>query len=375
VGVALAAAAATAVLAASTNFTEPASSPIAVDDSPRAVALADLDGDGDRDLAVTSGTLNRVDILRNNGSARFAAVPSSPESAGGQPNAIVAADFDGDTDIDLATANALSDNVVVLRNGGHGNFVQPASSPAMAGDGPTSLVATDIDGDSDPDLVVANQDSDNVTVLRNNGSGNFAETPRSPELVGDGPRRLAAGDLDGDADPDLAVANSFDSTVTLLRNNGNGNFEPFAASPLTGGTFPSAIVLPDIDGDGDRDVVFTNSGSADVSVFRNIGAARIFKQRDTSPEAIGGGSTPLAIEAADFEGDGDQDLAVDVSGSDHVAILRNSDVGNFALAPTSPETVGDFPLDVRADDLDGDADPDLAIPNGNSDNVTILRNR
>jgi FG-GAP-like repeat len=334
----------------------------------------DLDGDGDRDLAVTSGTLNRVEILRNNGSGRFAEIASSPEFVGGQPNSIDAADDDGDSDLDLLTANTAGDDVTVLRNNGHGNFVQAASSPESVGDNPTSVVAIDLDGDLDPDLAVANQDADTVSILRNRGNGNFTELSSSPESSGDGPKKLAAGDLDGDGDADLAIADTFGSTVTLLRNDGAGDFVPYPGSPKVGGQFPSAIALPDIDGDADRDLVFSNGGSQNVSVFRNLGGGN-FAQLASSPESIGGGSSPSAIQAADLEGDGDQDLVVAVSGSDGVAVLRNPGAGNFALVPTSPETVGDFPVDVQAADLDGDTDPDLAIPNANTDNVTILRNR
>jgi hypothetical protein len=81
------------------------------------------------------------------------------------PFAIVAADLDGDGDQDLAVANIASDNVTILRNNGSGKFAQPASSPVAVGNGPFAIVAADLDGDGDQDLAVANLISANVTIL------------------------------------------------------------------------------------------------------------------------------------------------------------------------------------------------------------------
>jgi len=311
-------------LAASTNFVEPVSSPEAAGGAPQWFAAADLNGDGDRDLAVANVDSDNVTILFNLpelGPANFAEPIWSPEPVGDAAFSVVAADFDGDGDQDLAVANEFSDNVTILRNNGAGNFAQPATSPEAGGDEPTGLVASDLDGDGDQDLAVASFLSNAVTILRNTGAGNFVQPATSPEATGSVPREVVAADLDGDADPDLAVPNSFGASVTILKNNGAGDFV----------------------------------------------------QPPTSPEAAGSGSRSVA--AADFDGDGDRDLAVANAGSDDVTILRNNGAGNFVQPATSPEAAGDGPFSVAAADLDGDADPDLAVANSFSDNVTILRNR
>ena len=116
-------------------------------------------------------------------STNFTPLPTSPETTGDAPADVVAADLDGDSDLDLAVANGNGDNVTVLKNDGSGNFTEPPSSPEPVRDGPESIAAGDLDGDGDTDLVVANANSDNVTVLRNSGAGNFAD-PFSPTPVG-----------------------------------------------------------------------------------------------------------------------------------------------------------------------------------------------
>ncbi len=150
------------------NFTEPSSSPVPVGlGNPRALTAANLDADGDVDLAVTSLTPPGVTILKNNGNASFFEPASSPEPAGDSPTGITAADFDADGDRDLATANSVSGDVAVLRNAGTGNFSVPGTSPEPVGAGPQSIVAGPFDADADPDLAVTLSGADTVAILGN----------------------------------------------------------------------------------------------------------------------------------------------------------------------------------------------------------------
>src|SRR5919204_358128 len=87
------------------------------------------------------------------------------------------------------------------------NFVEPASSPEATGAGPHGVAAADLDGDGDRDLAVVNLSAGNVTILKNNGNGNFTEAVTSPELtVFSFPQSVAVADVDADGDLDLAVA-------------------------------------------------------------------------------------------------------------------------------------------------------------------------
>src|SRR5205814_2978146 len=114
----------------------------------------------------------------------------------------------------------LGDAVTILRNKGNGAFAEPASSPVQGlGTSPDSIVAADLDGDGDPDLAVANQGSGNVTILRHLGSLHFKQTAFSPVAVVDTPTSIAAADIDGDHDEDLVVANAFSDNLTILVNH------------------------------------------------------------------------------------------------------------------------------------------------------------
>ena len=184
---------------------------------------------------------------------------------------------------------------------------------------------------------------------------------------------MVAADFDSDGDQDLAVANQQSANVTILSNQGNGNFSPTATSPVSAGLFPQGVAVIDLEGDGDPDLAITNQGSDDVTLLRNTGSAN-FTELGSSPEPVG--DRPLSPAAvADFEGDGDQDMAVANTDDDNVTVLRNNGSGGFSPPTTSPESVDNGPISTVAADFDGDLDPDLGTANQNAHTVTILRNR
>jgi hypothetical protein len=359
-------------IGASLRFAEPPTSPEPAGDGPNAIASADFDGDGDNDLAVANYASNNVMILKNKGGGNFVEPASSPVAAGFHPFAIAAADLDRDGDMDLAVANTGSSNVTILKNHGGGKFTETVSSPIAVGTFPQAIVAADLDGDGDYDLAVANFQSDNVTILKNNGGGKFVQPATSPEPAGDGAAGIAAGDFDGDGDNDLAVANWFSKNVTILKNNLSGDFVQPPSSPVAAGNGPYSVAAADLDGDADIDLAVVNELGHNITILLNDVSGN-FSQPATSPEAVG--STPTSIIAADFDGDGDNDLAISNFGSDNATLLRNDLAGNFTQPGSSPEAAGDGAISITTADLDGDGDKDLAVANQNSDNVTILKNR
>ena len=115
--------------------------------------------------------------------------------------------------------------VTILKHGASGNFLEPATSPETVGAYPEAIVAADLDGDSDPDLAIPDTLDRDVRILKNSGSGNFVEPSTSPLSTGKGMEGIVAADLDGDGDRDLAAAGggSRDGRVVILKNNGSGD--------------------------------------------------------------------------------------------------------------------------------------------------------
>ncbi len=193
--------------------------------SSLAVAAADLDGDGSIDLATASEDESSVTLLFNDGPAGFFVPPAV--GVGTHPQSIAAADFNGDGLIDLVTANNPSDDAAdgslsILLNNGNRSF-GPARE-VSAGANPLFVVAVDLDGDQWPDLAIADlgtsEEDSGVGVLFNNGDATFGDG--TLYAAGLGPAALAAGDLDGDGDFDLAIADFVGNSLYLLGNDGFG---------------------------------------------------------------------------------------------------------------------------------------------------------
>ncbi len=216
-----------------------ASASIPVGSAPYAVAVGDFDGDGILDLAVANSVSNTVTILRGNGSGGFTPFPGQPATVavGSTPHSVVVGDFDGDGILDLAVANSASNTVTILRGNGSGGFTQFTGSPVAVGVVP-NLWRWGFNGNGILDLAVANRGSGTVSILLGNGSGGFSNATGSPVAVGSNPLWVAIGDFNGDGIADLATANQNNNNVSLLRGNGSRGFAQFPSSPVAVGSAP-----------------------------------------------------------------------------------------------------------------------------------------
>jgi len=178
--------------------------------------------------------------------------------------------------------------------------------------------------------------------------------PPASHPVGQNPSEVGIADLDGDGILDLAVANTYSSTVSILLGNGTGGFGP--ATHFPAGYAPWRMAIGDIDGDNVPDIAAVNDFQG-VAVLRGTGAGAF-----APPILYTPGSRAWAVALGDFNGDGSLDLAVPDSGSSHLSILRNSGTGNFGLPVDFP--VGTSPSALAVADLNGDGALDVATVNG-----------
>jgi hypothetical protein len=354
------------------------------------VAVADLDGDGRRDLIVAESTLT---VYLQNGAGSFRPAQSFP--VGSMPSAVAVADVNGDGRPDLLVTESDGTVSVLLANG-TGSFT-PATTTSGVELRNTPYLA-DLNGDGIPDSVVldrsgairfrrglpdgelapppaesvnAGRPARDLTVLRVGSQcaiatadagfdptlsapGHFIDTVSLYTFGPDGawhrrtalatpylPTRVAAADLNGDGLPDLIVADALDDRVQIAFQQPDGSF----GDPLTlaAGDAPSDIAVVDVNGDGRPDLVVTNQASGDVSVFLNDPGhtfATSYRFRagagpyavdttDTSP-AVSSLGEPVALAAGDFTGDGRSDLVVVNRGSHSFTVLANDGSGGFA---------------------------------------------
>jgi peptidoglycan-associated lipoprotein len=220
----------------------------------------------------------------------------------------------------LAVANNLSNEVSILLGNGDGTF--GAATNYAAGTGPTSIADGDFNGDGKPDLAVANGAGNNVSIFLNTGIGTFGAATNY--AAGSNPTSVAIGDLDGDGKPDLAVANGADNNVSIFLNTGTGTFG--AAMNYSAGSNPTSVAVGDFSGDGVPDLAVANGAGNNVSILPGKGTGTFGTATNYSA-----GSNPSSIASGDFNPDGKLDLAVVNNSSNEVSILLGTGTGTFYL--------------------------------------------
>ena len=245
----------------------------AVGDFPRFSAFGDIDSDGDVDIVVGNSSGSQLSVLFNNGNGTFAPAIQYDTSV---MVAFSLWDLDGDGDLDIALGLFLGE-VGVFLNNGDGTFA--AEQRYTVGDSPQNMLLADFDGDADFDIVTANFSSDDVSVLLNMGDGTFS----SQQLydVGNGPFSMALSDLDGDGILDISIGNfgAGGGNVSVLLGLGDGTFEP--QQQFSAGSEPRSLTVGDLDGDGDLDMAVTNQDQDTISV--------LFNRRVQSESLLAGG--------------------------------------------------------------------------------------
>ncbi len=345
------------------------------------VAVADYDGDGDQDIFLVGPDRNGVtntSFLFRNDFGRFTEVAEEAgvRLAEGATGAIFA-DFDNDGGLDLHVVRRGSNEL--FRNSGEGRFRNVSRSAAIAGESYSHLgLFLDLDHDGDLDLFTANDGLNRL--YRNNLDGTFAETSDRMGLAGTltRSRDAAFGDFDEDGDIDLFVVN-VDSDNALYLNLRQGSFENTAeVSGVHEGDSSSAVAVGDYDNDGFLDLFVTSLRAGSHALLRNLGDGTFEPDtRSTEMRSALDAVRGFDAEFLDFDNDGSLDLFVagrsETSGNRGIFLFRNDGTGQFSdFSEMLPEDVltGES---VALADYNEDGDVDIIITD-ELGRVRLLRN-
>ncbi|MFH0989347.1 MAG: FG-GAP-like repeat-containing protein [bacterium] len=399
---------------------------LATGTGPADVAIGDLDGDGKPDIVIANSLTNSVSIFPNKstiGSITSSSFSSKVDLIiGSNPGGLALSDLDGDGKIDIVTSHSTSNTISVLRNTSTSGNLSSSSFAAkvdfITGSVPLDVVVCDLDGDGKPDLATTNNSSSSISVFQNTSSiGSITSTSFASKVdfvSGNAPATLSIGDLDGDGKPDLAIANDGSNSISLLRNA----LQPLASPPMitsfsptsgsvgtsvtiTGTNF-SAIVSNNIVYFGAVKAAVTSATSTTLTVVVPTGvtyqpitvttngltaySTAPFVVTFTSSGMITNtsfaprldfttGVSPSYNVIIDVDGDGKSDMVVPSQNNNVLSVFRNlSTSGTIGFATKVDFTTGIYPRDVAVGDLDGDGKPDLAVTNWNSNTVSIFRN-
>ena len=346
--------------------------------APELLVAGDFNGDGNLDLAVNCTGFDVVAILLGDGQGGFTLAGHFPVDT--LVKGLDVGDINKDGKLDLVAATNWGYDEAVLLGDGLGSFHVPAPPNEIDGDGePVRVLLRDFNNDGNLDIFVNSPDNDAVHIYFGDGKGNFP----GPDLEIDGvqqPYGMDAGDLNGDGKLDAAVCGESNtpgqSVVSVMLGDGTGGF---TVSSFSVQDHPSSVKIADMNNDGIPDLVVAgalpgNTTGNYISVFLGNGRG-VFALSQTLQ--LGSGNLKGDIAIGDFDEDGNLDVAYPQTGQqiphEHATslfIFFGDGHGNLSTGPVL--TVEEEPHTVITADFNHDGHLDLANTNRTAGTVTVL---
>ncbi len=313
---------------------------IAVGKGPHWISVADVNHDGYPDILVANADDGTVSVLLGDGRGQFREAAGSPVAAGHLPNDIAVADMNGDGNPDLVIADHQSPYVRILLGDGQGGFRLAPDSPVdvHSNPHPHGVAVADFNGDGKPDVVTDSWGANQIELLLGDGKGGLV-IPGRFFPVGRRPyERLRSADFNRDEIPDEVTTNLDDGPVTLLRGAGKGGVRSAPGSPFPAGGKPWQVFVDDMDGDGNADLVVVpyqrdleNARENAVTVLLGDGKGG-FRPMPGSPLPLGDCRGADGVAAGDLRGNGKHAIVVTCAESRNLVLFERGGDGRFAAS-------------------------------------------
>jgi FG-GAP-like repeat len=305
----------------------------------------------------------------------MAFAPAVTYLAGAKPYALFSGDLNADGRIDLAVANELGSSISVFLNNGAGVF--QSLPPVTTGAYPTGGTLADFNHDGVLDVVTADYHGNSVSVLLGvgagtpiKGTGALGPAVSYPTVAGGETSNLAVGDLNRDNNLDVVATNQAENSVSVFLGLDGGALAPGVTLPVgtSGASHPFSAAIGDFNGDGNDDVAIGDNTSGTIRVRLGNGDGTLQAE---VPYPVGG-QPGYVIITSDLDLDGQLDLVSANRSSDDISVLLGRGDGTFRKAIASPAGVGSGPYSVAVADFNKDGVPDVITANFMSNNASVL---
>ncbi|HEX6430848.1 MAG TPA: VCBS repeat-containing protein [Niastella sp.] len=340
---------------------------------PGNIVAGDLNNDGQPDLVAACGQNRSLTLFKGRGNGQFDVFTGNRLLLPYPPNEIAIGDMNSDGYVDLVIGSHDSYSILILRGDGKGNFAVSLDSVIMKkGSHPHThgLGIGDLNGDSYLDIVTANNADNDITVMLNNGSGGFTPAPGSPFPVSPAPYPLTIGDVNSDGHLDIVSTSTHESSrvLTVLSGDGQGHFRRSDIPLRT--PKPWFVSIGDINKDRIPDMVITHSERSELTVLIGNGSAD-FTEATGSPFDLGNSAWHVAI--SDVNRDSIPDVLA--AANTGVRVMLGDGKVQFVAAPGSPFLTGKGTWHLAVSDVNGDGRPDVVTSNLESNNLSVLLGR
>lgn len=378
IGVVLGASCAFGVSAGTPDFVD--AQPFAIGSNVYSLATGDFMGNGHQDIVTADGT-----VWVGDGTGNFTAGPTLPVGS-----YLAVADVNGDNLPDIIETFDSNQVAVFINTTQPGDTSPSFAAPVYFNTGTcaTAVTTADVNGDGLPDIIVTDTGAYAVDVLINTTTSSsqvsFANFQAFP--AGNGANWVTAADLNGDGKPDLIVANNIDNTISVYINTTTPLLDTASFTTqqvFSVGNLPNMVTTADIDGDGKIDVVVANNSENAISVLLNTTPLLSTSASFAAEETFATGNAPDSVVVVDVDGDGKPDLVAADAVDGTISVIQNITSPGDSTASFNPAltyTVGGDPENLVFADFNGDGKPDLAVLNvadpafGYMGSVSILLN-
>jgi hypothetical protein len=345
---------------------------------PAVIAVADLDSDGELDVASANGATGTLSVLLGTAKATF----GKPRilTADGVVASLAIADTNGDGRLDIVAAVSATGHVAAFLGTGGGKFAAPVLSDVRT---PAWVAAGRFDADDNVDLAIGEgapggNDPSRGAVMRGRGDGRFTlltEFGVSNTYGSGGPATVA--DADGDGLDDIFVINpncGYNAgSTTLLLSDGKGGFASGALPQEEPDHCPQAVAVLDVNEDGRPDIATANSefalGGTKPGLRVHLATAK--RRTWASAVIVFAPVAPVGLKVADVDGDGHDDLVGADAGNGTVSVYRGN--GRTLAAPIATATIGSA-LSVEVADVNHDGRPDLITGSSSVPSIQLVVN-
>lgn len=343
--------------------------------NPYHVIAADIDGDGKPDIAAHNNNDTSICIFRNNSTPGNIVLDTfRVRTPFWGSNGFTVADLDGDGKKDIVVSSTSTDNFIILQNTstpGHIGFTSVADS--TAGGDVFKIEARDIDGDGKPEIILLVRSAGKISIFPNTSTiGNISFAARIDFATPTLPNCMNVSDLDNDQKTDI-ITGANGALISIFKNSSSpGNINLAARVDVSSVYTPYDIAVGDIDGDGKPDLSTADLGFAYISMLQNTSTTGNISFGAAFTKL--GGNQQEAIEMADLNGDGKPEIITGGYGG-LINVFKNvSTPGTISLSYSvifpSQQTPG-----IAAVDLDADGKPDLVSGSYLQGSIMVDRNK
>ncbi|CAF0913691.1 unnamed protein product [Adineta steineri] len=337
------------------------------DSAPSAVAVADLNNDGWLDFV--SANSDNVGIFLGLSNDIFSNQTTYSTGIKSLTIAVTIADLNNDSYLDIVVSNLHTDNVGIFLGYGNGTFTNQTTFDTGYHSGPIAVVVADFNNDSRLDIAVALQFSGGMGVFLGHGNGTFSSVVIYLIDSNAGSSSIATGDLNNDNRLDIVVSNYLRGSISISYGDGDGNFFNLTSYTTGSGSGPSMIVVRDLNNDAILDIAVANFGTDNIGVFfGNMNHSF----HDQITFSTGHGSAPNALVVEDFNDDNQLDIAFVNFGTNYLGVLLGCINGTFFDPLTYSTGENSQPIFLAVGDFNNDKRLDIVVSNFGTDNIGMF---